>query len=89
MGLGVENINKFVCRKKKSRENIETYLKSYYNIQLSELNWYNYINFVKYKDVEELKSMVYEIFRYIENEDSLKNCFTEAEATFDELDLIW
>ena len=45
----------------------------------------DYIIFVKYKDINDLKNTVYEIFREIENEADTKNCFTEGNASCDEL----
>ena len=49
----------------------------------------DYIIFVKYKDIDDLKNTVYEIFRELENEADLKNCFTEGEASCNELGLKW
>lgn len=89
MSLRVENNNKFVRGKKKARENIEKYLQYYYNMQKSDSREYDYTLFVKYKDTEDLKNIVYEIFRDLENEADAKNCFTEGDACCNELDLIW
>ena len=49
----------------------------------------DYIIFVKYKDIDDLKNVVYEIFRELENEADAKNCFTEGDASCDEYGLIW
>jgi len=88
MNIRVENNNKFVRGKKKARENIEKYL-NYYNMQKTSSKDDDYIIFVKYKDIDELKNDVYEIFRELENEADLKNCFTEGEASCNELGLKW
>lgn len=89
MSLRVENNNKFVRGKKKARENIERYLKYYYNMKKASSSDDDYIIFVKYKDIDELKNTVYEIFRELENEADAKNCFTEGDASCDELNLNW
>jgi hypothetical protein len=89
MSLRVENNNKFVRGKKKAKENIERYLKQYYNMQEDNSSDADYVILVKYKEVEDLKNTVYEIFRDLDNEANLKNCFTEGDATCDELGLIW
>lgn len=52
MNLRVENNNKFVRGKKKVRENIKKYLKSYYDMQEASSKGDDYIIFVKYVDVE-------------------------------------
>lgn len=88
MNLRVENNNKFVRGKKKARENIEKYL-DYYDMQKSPSTNDDYIIFVKYKDIDALKNDVYEILRELENEADLKNCFTEGEASCNELGLKW
>ena len=88
MSIRVENNNKFVRGKKKARENIEKYL-DYYNMQKISSKDDDYIIFVKYKDIDDLKNDVYEIFRESENEADLKNCFTEGEASCNELGLKW
>ena len=89
MSLRVENNNKFVRGKKKARENIERYLKYYYNMKKASASDDDYIIFVKYKDIDDLKNTVYEIFRELENEADAKNCFTEGDASCDELNLNW
>lgn len=89
MSLRVENNNKFVRGKKKARENIERYLEYYYKMQKASSSDDDYIIFVKYKDIDDLKNTVYEIFRELENEADLKNCFTEGDASCDELNLNW
>jgi DNA invertase Pin-like site-specific DNA recombinase len=89
MNLRIENNNKFVRGKKKVRENIEEYLKYYYNMQKSNSQHYDYTILVKYKEIDDLKNTVYEIFRDLDNEADLKNCFTEGDARCDELELAW
>ena len=44
---------------------------------------------MKYKNIEELKNTVYEIFRELENEADAKNYFTEGDASCNELGLNW
>ena len=48
-----------------------------------------YVIFVKYTDIDDLKNTVYDIFHDLENEADLKSCFTEGDATCDELGLSW
>jgi hypothetical protein len=72
MSIRVENNNKFARGKKKARENIEKYL-DYYNMKKPSSKDDDCIIFVKYKDIDELKNDVYEIFRELENEADLKN----------------
>ncbi|WP_291634339.1 recombinase family protein [Clostridium sp.] len=88
MSIRVENNNKFVRGKKKARENIEKYL-DYYNMKKTSPKDDEYIIFVKYKNIDDLKNTVYEIFHELENEADLKNCFTEGEACCNELGLKW
>ena len=49
----------------------------------------DYIIFVKYKDIDEMKNDVYEIFRELEDQADLKSYFTEGEASCNELGLKW
>ena len=58
-------------------------------MQKSSEEDYNYILCVKYKDIDDLKNTVYEIFREVENEADAKNCFIECDASCDELNLNW
>jgi hypothetical protein len=89
LSLRIENNNKFVCGKKAAKENIEKYLRHYYNMQESESKDTDYIIFVKYKSIDDLKNTVYEILRDLDIEVDRKNCFTEGEAHCDELGLTW
>ncbi|WP_242834352.1 hypothetical protein [Clostridium pasteurianum] len=89
ISLRVENNNKFVRGKKKVKENIEKYLKHYYNMQESGSTDTDYIIFVKYKSIDDLKNTVYEILRDLDSEAYQKNCFTEGDAHCDELGLTW
>jgi hypothetical protein len=75
--------------KKRVRENIEQYLKYYYNMRKSDLLHYDYTILVKYKKINELKNTVYEILQELNNEADMKNCFTEGDARCDELGLTW
>lgn len=89
MSLRVENNNKFVRGKKKTRERIEKYLKSYYSLNEPASEHSDYIFYVKYKTVDDLVNTVHEIIRDLENEADLNNCFIEADANCEEFGLTW
>jgi DNA invertase Pin-like site-specific DNA recombinase len=88
--LRVENNNKFVRGRKKSIASIEEYLE-FYDMKKPEFSRQNgdYLIYIKYTSMDGLKDKVYEILSNIETEASLRNCFTESEATSDELGLSW
>lgn len=89
MSLRIENNNKFVRGKKKTRENIERYLKFYYNMNELNSNQSDYIFYVKYATIDNLDNTVHEILRDLENEADLNNCFIEADVRCEELELSW
>ena len=87
MNLRVENNNKFVRGRKKAKESIEQYLRYYYKLEYPVID--DCIFYVPYTTIDGLTEEVYEILREIENEADLRNCFTEADVTCDELGLTW
>jgi DNA invertase Pin-like site-specific DNA recombinase len=87
--LRIENNNKFVRGKKKTRENIENYLSFYYTMNKPDPQQNDYIFFVKYTTIDNLDNTVYEILRDLENEADLNNCFIEADARCEKLELSW
>ncbi|WNF35042.1 recombinase family protein [Bacillaceae bacterium IKA-2] len=89
MSLMIENNNKFVRGKKKTRENIERYLKSYYTMNKLDQQQNDYLLFVKYVTIDNLDNTVHEILRDLENEADLNNCFIEADVRCEKLELNW
>lgn len=89
MSLKIENNNKFVRGKKKTRENIEKYLKFYYTMNKPAQQQNDYIFFVKYVTIDNLDNTVHEILRDLENEADLNNCFIEADVRCEKLELSW
>jgi len=89
MSLRIENNNKFVRGKKKTKENIEKYLKSFYNLNEPDINQNDYVFYVKYKTVDDLINTVNEILHDLDNEADLNNCFIEADVSCEELGLNW
>jgi hypothetical protein len=53
--------------------------------------WQNgdYLLYVPYTTVEELKDKVYAIFQDMESEADRRHCFTEADAQCEALDITW
>jgi DNA invertase Pin-like site-specific DNA recombinase len=88
--LRVENNNKFVRGKKKSITNIEDYLE-FYDMKKPEFPQQNgdYLIYVKYTNIDDLKDKIYDILSDLESEADLRNCFTESEAICNELGLSW
>lgn len=88
--LRVENNNKFVRGRKKSIASIEEYLELF-EMKKPEFQRQNgdYIIYVKYTSIDDLTDKVYEILSYLEREADLRNCFTESEATCEDLGLSW
>lgn len=89
MWLRVENNNKFVRGKNKVREKIEQYLRYNYKLEESSIKSREYIFYVKYKTVEELKNTVYDIIREMQDEADYRNCFIEDDTYCDDLDIKW
>lgn len=89
MCLRVENNNKFVRGKKKTRERIEKYLKSYYDLNEPATEHSDYVFYVRYSSIEGLINTVHEILRDLENEADLNNCFIEADVNCEQLGLNW
>ncbi|QOS98358.1 recombinase family protein [Brevibacterium sp. JNUCC-42] len=86
MCLRIENNNKFVREKGKVRESIEQYLKHYYQM---EIITNEYIIYVPYTTIEELKKTMYDILSELDSEADMRNCFIEVDAYCDELGLTW
>ncbi|MEG0794711.1 MAG: recombinase family protein [Bacilli bacterium] len=89
MWLRVENNNKFVRGKNKVRGQIEQYLRYNYKLEESSIKSREYIFYVKYKTVEELKNTVYDILREMQDEADYRNCFIEDDTYCDELNIRW
>lgn len=88
--LRVENNNKFVRGKKRTIDSIESYL-MFYNMNKPEFPRQNgdYMLCLKYTTIEELKDKVYDILRELDSEADMRNCFIEADARCDALDISW
>lgn len=89
MYLRVENNSKFVRGKKKVREDIETHLRYYYNMRKSTKSNSDYIFYVKYKTIDELKDEVYDILRELSNKADWHNCFIEDDTWCENPELSW
>ncbi|MCB2313248.1 recombinase family protein [Clostridium tagluense] len=86
--LSIENNNKFVRGKKKTRERIENDLR-YYNMKKPDPKSCEYILQVKYREIEGLENTVYDILSEIHMEADMNNCIIEADAKCVELGLSW
>lgn len=86
MELRVENNSKFIRGKGKVRKDIEQFLKDYYKM---EIIGDEYIIYVSYTTVEELKKTVYDILEEMNSDADMRNCFIEADLYCDELGLTW
>ncbi|MBW9158670.1 recombinase family protein [Clostridium tagluense] len=86
--LSIENNNKFVRGKKKTRERIENDL-SYYSMKKPDPKSCEYILQVKYREIEDLENTVYDILSEMHMEADMNNCFIEADAKCVELGLSW
>lgn len=86
--VSIENNNKFVRGKKKTRERIENDLR-YYSMKKSDPKSCEYILQVKYREIEDLENTVYDILREIHMEADMNNCVIEADARCVELGLSW
>jgi DNA invertase Pin-like site-specific DNA recombinase len=89
MYLRVENNSKFVRGKKKAREDIETHLRYYYNMRKSTKSDSDYIFYVKYKTIDELKDEVYDILCELSNKADWRNCFIEDDTWCENPELSW
>jgi len=88
MYLRIENNNKFVRGKGKTKEWVEQYLKYYYKLEHAPVNG-DYIFYVPYTTIESLKDEVYDIIQEISNEADYRNGFIEFDAACEELELYW
>ncbi len=88
--LRVENNNKFVRGKKRATTNIENYLQLY-NMKKPKSSRQDgdYLLYVPYTTVEELKDEVYDILQEIQWEADMRHCFTESDARCEVLDISW
>jgi hypothetical protein len=57
------------------------------NVKINTLNWYSICLTYLLEGIG--KTTLYEISRELENEADAKNCFTEGDASCDELNLNW
>jgi len=87
MWLRIENNSKFVSGKGKVRKEVEQYLRDHFNMEVSLSGEYEF--YVPYVTKESLTQYVEEIICEISSDASLRNCFIEADASCDELDLYW
>lgn len=88
MHLRVENNNKFVRGKSKTRASIEQYLQ-YYNMKQPDSKQCEYTLFIKYEDIKNLENTLYSILQEIDSIADWNNCFIEADVRCDELGLQW
>jgi len=86
MRLQIENNNKFVRGKGTVRKRIEQYLTYFYKMEIIANE---YIIYVPYTTIEELKKAVYDILGELDSEADMRNCFIEADTYCDELGLTW
>ncbi len=89
MYLRIENNSKFVRGRKKTTGQIENYLSYYYNLEEHDPDSVDYVFYVKYKTIDELKHKVYDIFDELERIADINDCFTEGDASCEELGLSW
>jgi hypothetical protein len=86
MHLRIENNNKLVRGKGKVRKSIEQYQTYYYKMEVISNE---YIIYVPYTTIVELKKTVYDILNELDREADMRNCFIEADTYCDELGHTW
>lgn len=89
MWIRVENNNKFVRGKGKVRSIIEQYLRINCRLEENSIKSGEYIFYVPYIEIDDLKNKVYDILREFEEEADYINCFIEDDTRCDELNLSW
>lgn len=76
--LRVENNNKFVRGKKRTRESVERYHLQQFGMK--KLGDCKYELTFSYRDDADLDRQVYDLLREIDNEADMHHCFIEADA---------
>lgn len=77
--LRVENNNKFVRGKGRSREEIEQQVLSRYGMQKPSPDSWTYLLTIPHTSDEELEAIIYELFQEAERIADLRNGFTEGD----------
>ena len=77
--LDVENNNKFVCGKKRAREDIEMFVLSEYDMK--KINECEYDLVIPYETDAGLEKEIYDIMSRVESHADTRNCFTESSVT--------
>lgn len=79
--LRVERNSKFVRGMKKSRQQIEDYCLSYYEMEKPDPDGWEYILKIEYKTKEELDNIIYDILDEMESIANDNNCWTESDCS--------
>lgn len=87
--LQVENNNKFVRGKGKSRQNIEDYCLSEYNAKKLDKDGWEYELTFQYTDEEDLENQIYDLAAEMSREADLRNGFVECSFTEAGTDRSW
>lgn len=87
--LQVENNNKFVRGKGKSRQHIENYILADYNAKKLERDGWEYELTFQYTDDEDLERQIYDLSAEMNHEADLRNGWTECSFTEVGIDRSW
>lgn len=87
--LQVENNNKFVRGKSKSRQNIEDYCLSRYGAKKLKQDGWEYELTFKYEDDEDLENQIYDLSSGMSHEADLRNGFVECNFREVDTDRSW
>lgn len=87
MSIRIEKNSKFVRGMKKTKEQIEQYLKAYYNMQIDTAG--DYLFHMRYVTVNDLENTIYDILGELNSTADDNNCFIESDVFCDELGLYW
>ena len=88
INIRVENNNKFVRGKKRSREDIENYV--LYDYDMKKLSDWEYELKIPYENEKDLDEQIDEIVRRVDSEADMRNCFTEISVrALDGSDKYW
>jgi len=79
--LRVERNSKFVRGKKKTRQDIEDYVLSQYDMKKKDKDGWEYTLRISYTDQNDLEKTVYDIYSEMESQANMRNCFIEANIT--------
>ena len=80
MHLAVENNNKFVRGKKRSREDIEQFVLSHYGMYKPDPKGYDYELTIPYENDKDLDNTIYDILQEASSIADMRNGFIEAEV---------